>query len=217
MYTETNLETFSTDLQKIFAHIANDESLQKKFESIIPKYWQGNPEALARDTLHYLLFHELYHPIEAPFSVEGKDNDNKNIHQAIRRGVLQAEPKLSSLEQVLKVQASQNGVKDFILDNRFALDNTARNYVPKDIIPIWDVLELQNSPSKTNFYTVTRLLYGLMYGPESTHTFFQEKAGAKGMEVAEQALSKLLKSSVQLQKKKGIVQRSPKFAFLKQK
>ena len=155
--------TFSTDLQKIFAHIANDESLQKKFEALVPRYWQGNPETLARDTLHYLLFHELYHPVEAPFSVEGKDNDNKKIHQAIRRGVLQAEPKLSSLEQVLKVQASKNGVKDFILDNRFALDNAVRNYVPKDIIPIWDVLELQSSPSKTNFYTVTCLLYGLMY------------------------------------------------------
>lgn len=200
--------TFSTDLQKIFAHIANDESLQKKFESVVPKYWQGTPEALARDTFHYLLFHELYHPVEAPFSVEGKDNDNKKIHQAIRRGVLQAEPKLSSLEQVLKVQASQNGVKDFILDNRFALDNGARKYVPQDIIPIWDVLELQNTPSKTNFYTVTRLLYGLMYGPESAHAFFQEKAGTKGMEVAEQALSKLLQSPVQLPKKKGLMRRA---------
>ncbi len=200
--------TFSTDLQKIFVHIANDESLQKKFESLVPQYWQGNPEALARNTLHYLLFHELYHPVEAPFSIEGKDNDNKKIHQAIRRGVLQAEPTLSSLEQVLKVQASQNGVKDFILDNRFALDNNVRNYVPQDIIPLWDVLELQHTPSKTNFYTVTRLLYGLMYGPQSTHAFFQDKAGAKGMEVAEQALSKLLNVPVQLQRKKGIVQRS---------
>ena len=69
------------------------------------------------------MHHELYHPVEAPFSVTGENNDNKKIHQAIRKGVLKAEPNLSALEQVIKVQASQNGVKDFILDNRFALDN----------------------------------------------------------------------------------------------
>src|SRR3989344_7088218 len=157
--------TFSTDLKKVFAHIGDDESLQKKFQEFVTKYWEGNPQDLARDTLHYLLFHEKYHPLEAPFSVEGKDNDNKKIHQAIRSGLIQAEPNLSPLEQVVKVQASQNGVKDFILDNRFAIDNGERKYVREDIIPVWDVLELQNSPAKTNFYTVTRVMYGLLYGP----------------------------------------------------
>ena len=67
--------TFSTDLRKIFADISGDESLQKKFETIVAKYWDGSPEELARETLHYLLHHELYHPLEAPFSVAGKDND----------------------------------------------------------------------------------------------------------------------------------------------
>ena len=198
---------FSTDLIKIFADISGDESLQKKFETIVPKYWSGNPEELAREVLHYLLHHELYHPLEAPFSVTGKDNDNKQIHQAIRRGIIQAEPSLKPLEQVVKVQASQNGIKDFILDNRFALDNLARSYVREDVIPIWDLLELQDAPSQTNFYTITRLLYGLMYGPQSAYGFFEEKAGKKGAEIAEKALSALIGKPVQLprQEEKSVV------------
>lgn len=190
--------TFSTDLRKIFANISNDGALQKKFESIITKYWEGNPDELARETLHYLLYHELYHPIEAPFSVSGEGNDNKRIHQAIRRGVVRAEPKLSPLEQVVKVCSSQNGVKDFILDNRFALDNQAREHVRQDIIPTWDLLELQKSDAETNFYTVTRLLYGLMYGPEKAHAFFGEKSGKDGPKVAERALSALINGPIQL-------------------
>ncbi|MBU2589556.1 MAG: hypothetical protein KKA65_03055 [Nanoarchaeota archaeon] len=195
--------TFSTDLKSIFAEIAQDNNLGQKFETIVAKYWDGNPEKLVCETLHYLLHHELYHPIEAPFSVEGENNDNKRIHQAIRRGVLQAEPKLSPLEQVVKVQASQNGVKDFILDNRFALDNKEEEYVREDIIPIWDLLELQDSSSETNFYTVTRLLYGVLYGPQSTHKFFKEKSGKKGVALAEKALSTLIGKSVKLPKTKG--------------
>ncbi len=195
---------FSTDLKRIYADISNDASLQKKFQDVVTKYWDGNPEELAKDTLHYLLHHELYHPIEAPFSVTGEGNDNKRIHQSIRKGVLKAEPSLSALEQVTKVQASQNGVKDFILDNRFALDNQKKGYVRGDIIPTWDLLELQDSPSKTNFYTATRFLYGAMYGPESTHEFFAGKSGKDGVEVAEKALSALTKKPVQLPKPKSL-------------
>jgi len=195
---------FSTDLKQIYADISGDENLRKKFETVVAKYWDGEPEELARETLHYLLHHELYHPIEAPFSVSGEDNDNKRIHQAIRRGVLQAEPGLSPLEQVVKVQASQNGVKDFILDNRFALDNKEGEYVREDIIPTWDLLELQDSPSETNFYTVTRFLYGIMYGPQSTHGFFEGKSGKDGVVVAEKALSSLVGQSVNLPKTKGV-------------
>ena len=205
--------TFSTDLRTIFAHIGNDEELRKKFSSTIAKYWSGNPEELARETLHYLLYHELYHPIEAPFSVEGENNDNKRIHQAIRRGLLQAEPKLSPLEQVLRVHASQNDVKDFILDNRFALDNQEKEYVRKDIIPTWDVLELQNSSPKTNFYTVTRFLYGLLYGPESTHEFFEDKAGKDGVKIAGQTLSELLGKTIQIPKKKKSLVEKAKSLF----
>ncbi len=193
---------FSTDLKSIFAHIGNEEALQKKFSSIIASFWGSDPEELARETLHYLLFHELYHPIEAPFSVAGEDNDNKRIHQAIRRGLLKAEPALSPLEQVVKVQASQNIVKDFILDNRFALDNAQHGYVRKDIIPTWDVLELQDSPAKTNCYTVTRLLYGLLYGPPSIHNYFEGKAGKDGHSLAEKALAALSGRPVQLPKTK---------------
>ncbi len=198
--------TFSTDLHKIFATISNDEALQKKFTEIVSSYWNGNPEELARETMHYLLYHELYHPISAPFSVEGEDNDNKKIHQAMRRGILQAEPDLKPLEQVVKVQASQNGITDFILDNHFALDNKAKRYVREDIIPVWDLLELQAVPSKTNFYTITRLLYGLMYGPSSTHAFFEEKAGKEGSTLAQKALSALIEKPVELPlRRQGLV------------
>src|SRR3989344_1746868 len=196
---------FSTDLQRIFASIGKDEELQRKFKDIVTKYWNGKPEELAKETLHYLLFHELYHPLEAPFSVSGPDNDNKRIHQAMRRGIIRAQPKLTPLEQIVKVQSSENGVKDFVLDNRFFLDNLRQKYVRPDIVPVWDLLELQDSPSQTNFYTVTRLLYGLLYGPEKAHEFFEEKAGKNGYDVAEKAMSALLGKSVKLQDKKGLV------------
>ncbi len=180
---------FSTDLQRIYAQIFQDEELQKKFEDVVSQFWDGNPEDIARDTLHYLLYHELYHPLEAPSSKE----DNTKIHQAIRRGLLKAEPRLSPLEQVLKVSASQNAVKDFILDNRFAVDNTAAHYVRDDIIPVWDLLELEETPAKTNFYTVTRYLYGLLYGPEKAGAYFSEKTGKKGVALAYEALDALVK------------------------
>ncbi len=180
---------FSTDLQRIYAQIFQDEELQRKFEEVVSQFWDGNSEDIARDTLHYLLYHELYHPLEAPSSKE----DNTKIHQAIRRGLLKAEPKLSPLEQVLKVSASQNAVKDFILDNRFAVDNNTSHYVRDDIIPVWDLLELEKTPAKTNFYTVTRYLYGLLYGPEKAGAYFSEKTGRKGVALAYEALDAVIK------------------------
>lgn len=194
---------FSTDLRRIFATISNDENLQRKFQEVVSKYWEEDAEILARETLHYLLFHELYHPLEAPFSVSGEDNDNKKIHQAIRRGVLKAEPSLSPLEQLSKVYASQNGVKDFILDNRFFLDNLSRSYVRKDIIPTWDVLEVLDAPTRTNFYTITRLIYGLLYGPQTVYALFEDKAGKEGHSLAEKALSALLEKEIKLPKTKS--------------
>ncbi len=191
---------FYTDLNKIFSLINNDDSLKKKFETVVTKYWKGSPDDLARATLKYLLNHELYHPLEAPFSVDGDHSDNKLIHQAIRKGVLRAEPALTPLDQLVKVHASQNGVKDFILDNRFYLDNKKGKYVQEDIIPVWDLLELQDSDDKTNFYTITRFLYGVLYGPQSTYSFFQEKAGKDGANVAEKALGSLVQKTTPLPK-----------------
>ncbi|MFA6073162.1 MAG: hypothetical protein WC758_03550 [Candidatus Woesearchaeota archaeon] len=191
---------FSTDLKQIYAFVENDDALKKKFETIVTKYWNGNSEDLAKDTLHYLLDHELYHVIEAPFSIGTPDSDNTKIHQAIRKGLLKAEPNLKPLDQLVKLEASQNGVKDFILDNRFYLDNKTKRYVQEDIIPVWDLLELQNSKSETNFYTITRFLYGALYGPQSTHSFFQEKAGEKGFEIAEKTLKSLINKEVSLPK-----------------
>ena len=127
--------------------------------------------------------------MEAPKSEE----DNTKIHQAIRRGIIKAEPNLSALEQMLKVNASQNAVKDFILDNRFAVDNTEGKYVRDDIIPVWDVIELHDKPSKTDFYTITRYMYGKLYGPAKAHGFFADKTGKKGVTVAEEAMKALLK------------------------
>ncbi len=198
---------FHTDLKTIYATIVNDEKLQTKFRELVTKHWDGEPEGLAREVLHYLLFHELYHPLEAPFSVSGPDNDNKRIHQAMRRGIVQAQPKLSSLEQIMKVHAAQNGVKDFILDNRFYVDNSVHNYVRQDVIPIWDFLELQESPAKTNFYTATRLLYGLLYGPQNAHLFFEEKSGKDGQKLAQEALTAILQKPTTLPKYKGVVTR----------
>ncbi len=189
---------FKTDLTRIFAEISGDESLQKKFDTLVTKYWDGDSEELARETLRYLLFHELYHPIEAPFSVEGDDSDKKKITQAIRKGVLQAEPRLSSLEQMVKVQSAHNLITDFILDNRFFLDNLGAGYVRDDIIPVFDFLEMQDSQPRTDHYTVTRIMYGAMYGPKASHEYFAEKAGNDGIDVAEKALAALIRKPVQL-------------------
>jgi len=180
---------FSTDLKQIFALIFNDEGLRQKFTELVPKYWDGRPEELASHTLHYLLYHELYHPLEAPKSEE----DSKKIHQAICRGIIKAEPTLTPLEQMFKVNASQNAVKDFILDNRFAVDNSEGKYVRDDVIPVWDVIELHDKPTKTDFYTITKYMYGKLYGPAKAHAFFAEKTGKKGVTVAEEAMKALLK------------------------
>jgi hypothetical protein len=203
--------TFSTDLRKIFADISDDQSLQSKFDNIVSKYWEGSPEEIAKETLHYLLYHEIYHSLEAPSSTRqstgNSDNDNTKIHQSIRRGILKAEPNLSPKEIMTKVAASQNGVKDFILDNRFYLDNQEEEYVREDIVPVWDVLELHEEDPKTNFYTVTRLAYGLLYGPESTNKFFDEKAGKKGRTILEKALTELIGKGVKLPKQKSLVEK----------
>ena len=190
--------SFSTDLKKINALILNDKRLQERFTGVVTKYWSGAPDELAQETLHYLLFHELYHPLDAPFSVDGDQSDSKRIHQAIRRGIVQAEPKLRPYDQLMKVSAVQNLVKDFILDNRFALENRTAQYVRDDVIPIWDLLELEGKPAKTNAYSITRHLYGLLYGPETTQSFFAEKAGEKGVAAAKQALEALLQEPTAL-------------------
>ena len=83
---------FYTDFNKIYANINNDAGLQEGFENIISESWDGKPEDLARETMHYALFHELYHLLEAPFSRFGEDNDTKRIRQAMRKGLLAAEP-----------------------------------------------------------------------------------------------------------------------------
>lgn len=212
--------SFSTDFKKIYADISNDAGLQKKFQDVVTKYWDGNPEELAKETLHYLLHHEIPgHTHDCPFSVKDDERidydkedegnvyvaDSTRVHQAIRRGTLKAEPNLSALEQFQKVQSSQNGIKDFVVDNAVYLRNIRKDYFRKDVIPIWDLLELQDSPAKTNFYTATKFLYGAMYGPESTHEFFAEKSGEDGVEVAEKALSALIKKPVQLPKPKDLV------------
>ena len=193
---------FYTNMKTIYAKIYNDASLQEKFENVVARYWDGEPEDLAGDTLHYLLFHELYHPIEAPFSVSGENNDNTQIAQAIRRGLLTTEPDLSPLEQIVRVKESADAVKDFILDNRFYLDNKEKEYVREDIIPVWDFLELKDAPEDANFYTVTRFIYGALYGPQSTHGFFEDKTGKDGVDVAEKALSALIGKPVELPRQK---------------
>jgi hypothetical protein len=191
---------FSTDLKKINALIFKDEELQKLFEEEVTKYWDGDAQELAEETLHYLLYHELYHPLEAPFSTKGDPNDKELIHQAIGRGLIKADPSMSPLEQVLKVGAAQNCVKDFILDNRFSLDNERLGYVRDDVIPVWDFIELQETDPKTDFYTITRFLYGVLYGPESVHDFFADKTMPEGVKAAYKALEDLTQQTLNVQR-----------------
>lgn len=185
---------FYTDLDTIYAEIHDEEKLQSQFENVVSEYWNEKPEELAQETLHYLLFHELYHPLEAPSSRQ----DAKYLHQAMRRGLLRAEPDLSPKEQVQKVRSAQNAVKDFILDNRFYVDNQKQGYVQEDILPSWDVMELDEKDPRPDMYTITRVLYGSLYGPSSTHQFFAEKAGTEGVTVAEQTMEAMIDQDVDL-------------------
>ena len=193
---------FYTDFKKIYANINDDRSLQEGFETLIPEYWDGKPEDLARETMHYVLFHELYHSLEAPFSRFGDDNDQKRIRQAIRSGLLKSEPDLSALEQIVRIEESENTVSDFILDNRFAIDNKVKGYVRPDIITAFHFLSLQKSSAEANLYTITRFIYGALYGPQSTHGFFEDKTGKDGVDVAEEALSALITRPVRLPRQK---------------
>lgn len=183
---------FYTDLDTIFAEINDDAALQDAFEDTVTAYWDGDPEELARDTLHYLLFHELYHPLEAPASRE----DEKQLHQAIRRGILDAEPELTPEEQFAKVMAAENLVKDFILDTRFAVDNRGDRYVRDDIIPAFDVIALDGQPARTDAYTVSRYLYGVLYGPQETHDFFADKTD-DGTDVAADTVEAVLDRDIE--------------------
>lgn len=204
---------FYTDSKKIYANINDDRSLQEGFETIISEYWDGKPEDLARETMHYALFHELYHHLEAPFSMFGDDNDNKRTRQAIRSGLLKSEPDLSALEQIVRVEESENMVSDFILDNRFAIDNKVKGYVRPDIIPTFHFLWLQKSSAEANFYTITRFIYGALYGPQSTHGFFEDKTGKDGVDVAEEALSALINRPVRLPRQKDSLVDDDKSTF----
>lgn len=173
---------FYTDLKTIFAEINDQEELEQSFEEHVVDHWDGEPEDLARETLHYLMFHELYHPIEAPSSRE----DDKRIHQSIRRGVLESNPELSPEDQYGEVIAAQNLVKDLILDNRFFLDNTEKEFVRKDIIPTFDFVALEGQKKRTDAYTATRYMYGSLFGNEDIQNFFQDKTGSEGVDVAKQ-------------------------------
>ena len=190
--------SFKTNLKEIITDININNNIQEKYDKIISQYWTGDSQELIRDTLHYLLYHELYHKLYAPFSITGEKSDNKQIHQAIRRGVIAAEPDLKSRDQLNKVINSQNVVKDFIVDNKFMLDNLLKKYVHEDIIPAFDFLELNQSEPHSNHYSITRLIYSALYGPQSTYEYFDKKSGEKGFDLAEESLSSLLNYDIKL-------------------
>jgi len=182
---------FRTDMSQIFATINKDDVLRKEFEEVITKYWQGSPDDLAIETLHYILYHELYHPLEAPFSIRGENNDNKRTHQAIRRGLIKAQPELTPQEQLDKLVNVTNLMQDFILDNRVYLENLVRNYFRKDIVPSGRMINLIDVPVLTTAGTITMYLYSLLYGT-NTNPFFAEHAQEEGQKVAMKALEALL-------------------------
>lgn len=188
---------FATDLKDIFYSINDEEYLKQVFSNVVSKYWNLPVETLFEETFVYLLFHEVYHPIEAPKS---KEDDKKTI-EAIRKGLLKSNPILGPLEQLLKIKSSKNIVQDFILDNRLYLDNIVNDYFEKTTIPIFDVVELNNSDQEDNIFNITRYLYAFLYGEDSVLDFFSEKLVA-GVAVAKESLEKLLGKKVSLNSKK---------------
>ncbi len=190
---------FSTDLKDIFYSINDEEYLKQVFNNVVSKYWNLPVETLFKESFVYLLFHELYHPIESPKS---KEDDKKTI-EAIRKGLLKSNPNLESLEQLLKIKSSKNIVQDFILDNRLYLDNLVNSYFEKTIIPVFDVVELANSKQKDDIFNITRYLYAFLYGEDFVLDFFSEKL-VDGVDVAKQSLEKLLGKKTSFNRKKRI-------------
>jgi hypothetical protein len=191
---------FFTDYKRIYADVFDEDAVKNSFEGIIPDYWKGDPEDLLRQTLIYLLYHELYHPMQAPFSVEGDKSDRKLIHEAIRDGILMALPDTNPLQQLTKVSQAYNMVTDFILDNVVDLDNTFGRYFREDIIPTWDMLELEKKIPNQDIYTISRLIYAFLYGPPETYAFFRQKAKSGSWKISKQALEALVQEPVKLPK-----------------
>lgn len=186
---------FHTDGSTVYTVINDPARLESKFQNIAPQFWEEDSEKLAEDVFTYLPFHELYHPIYAPFSEE----DRARTNYAAKKGIEKAEPDLNQLEVMGKVRFSHNSILDMMVDTKFALENNQRDLVESDIITLYDVFETHGTPfAELNSYHITRYLGASLFGPETVENYFKKRVGSEGVSVAEESLGSLLERDVDL-------------------
>lgn len=205
---------FSTNRKSIRVSITNDRMLRAIFERAVRRYTAGEGlQAIAEETLVYLLAHELFHSVEAPFSTTGPESDQKRIIDAIRQGIKAADPSMRPLFQIRKIRSLINMVMDFIVDNRIFLDNERIKLFAGKVIPVFDLVEMhidpragilrswlpRNPPMEVvSQFTVSRYIYALLYGNRAVVDFFEGAIGPSGVRAAQQALEHLVGGKVDL-------------------
>ncbi|MFH2021537.1 MAG: hypothetical protein ABIJ34_09060 [archaeon] len=196
--------SFYTDLEKIYANLFNEKTLTRKL-GYAADYFKAfllsrvDLNQLILEMFDYILWHELHHFFEGPISCKGDINDQKSIRQAIRRGVVQAQPELTAAQQLMKVSYSENMIMDLLGDTRLASDNYG--YFRPEIMLLPHIVELMNMDStgkisykepKLNMYRVTRYMYAMMIGNVKQKELFYLMATPKGVEVANDAFRAIL-------------------------
>ncbi|MHA2366282.1 MAG: hypothetical protein ACXAC7_20165 [Candidatus Hodarchaeales archaeon] len=155
----------------------NKRKFQKKNQKLL-KFIPDKPkqfESLVQDYFQFLLFHHLYHLLEAPFSSYGENSDKKRIHKAIWDGIAKAEPLLSKESIFSKVILCHSIIKDFIIDNRFFLENQDYQWVPNDIIlvPYYNYLLEYNLPH-INLFFIISYINTLLYCSSSLFALLED-------------------------------------------
>lgn len=182
---------FSIHMEKkeIDALIFNEEELIQKFKKV-KKYFEeySDIEELAKDTLLYLLFHETYHLKDCPFS----EDDQKNILDAIRKGILMSYPDLSPLKQLIYTRSLFNPIIDVVTDVKFGFENQKRKYLNKKTILVWNIFEvLKDKPLSKTFLTLSDI-YVRLFASEEIYNFFKEYENEEVIESASQIFNDLI-------------------------
>nr|MDO8086086.1 hypothetical protein [Candidatus Sigynarchaeum springense] len=205
---------FSTDRKTIKVSITNDRMLRTIFKKAVEPHMDGESiQLVAEGTLMYLLTHELYHGVEAPFSTAGPDSDQKHIINAIRQGIKAADPDMRPLQQIKRVRSMINLMTDFIVDNRIFLDNGRMKLFDGKFIPVFDLVEMYNDPRASilrswrplnppikmmSQFTVSRYIYAVLYGNQAVKDLFEGIIGPAGVNLAKQALESLIGAKIAL-------------------
>ncbi|HLC74802.1 MAG TPA: hypothetical protein VJH88_03010 [Candidatus Nanoarchaeia archaeon] len=214
---------FATDNQKILAHVYKPDDVIHRYESaVVPLFGPKKriPELTSRfiqDTITYLFFHELFHPVYCPKSKP----DEEKFDVALKKGIARAEPYLTPRDVVNKAGNSRNAMWDLFIDTFFAeyaqsgqmygrhLERALKTLppiaghhltsLPDGVVTMWDVAELVDHDPETLFYPLTREMYALLQCESgqlrtSVFQYFREKMGKR---IADDDIRKAVVGSLQ--------------------